>query len=69
MWYLAACNNDGKCFGFVTKDGNVTEDTEDLNKLKSFKTKKETNEIILQTNLSHMLLPNGSPYRVVAVKG
>ena len=69
MWYLAACDNDGKCFGFVTKDDKVTENTEDLSKLKAFKTKKETNKIVMQINLGHMLLPNGRPYRVCAVKG
>ena len=70
MYYLAVCDNNGKCFGFLKKDRSISKnpDTE-MDQLMSFKRKRDTNEIVLQINLGHMLLPNGSSYRVVAVKG
>jgi len=37
-------------------------------KLVTFKKKGDTNEIVLQNNLGHLLLPNGNPYRYVAIK-
>ena len=37
-------------------------------KLLTFKKKGDTNEIVLQNNLGHLLLPNGNPYRYVAIK-
>lgn len=68
-WYLACCDNDGRCFGFLRKDRTVSTNPDaELGKLMSFKRKADTNEIIMQINLSHMLLPNGSAYRVTAVK-
>ena len=70
MWYLACCDNDGKCFGFLRKDRTVSTNPDvELEKLMSFKRKADTNETIMQINLSHMLLPNGVAYRVTAVKG
>ena len=69
MWYLACCDNEGKCFGFLRKDRTVSTNPDaELWKLMSFKRKADTNETIMQINLSHMLLPNGSAYRVTAVK-
>lgn len=70
MWYLACCDNDGKCFGFLRKDRTVSTNPDvELEKLMSFKRKADTNETIMQINLSHMLMPNGVAYRVTAVKG
>ena len=70
MWYLACCDDKGKCFGFLRKDKTVSTDPDtEMEKLMAFKTKKATMETIMQINLSHMLLPNGSAYRVAAVKG
>lgn len=70
MYYLACCDNDGRCFGFLREDRTVSQnpDTE-MEKLMAFKKKKDTNEIVLQINLGHMLLPNGCKYRVTVVKG
>ena len=69
MWYLACCDNRGKCFGFLRKDRTVSTNPDaELEKLMSFKRKADTNETIMQINLSHMLLPNGSAYKVTAVK-
>lgn len=70
MYYLAACDNDGKCFGFLKKDRSICTDPDnEMNQLMSFKRKKDTNEIVLQINLGHALLPDGSSYRVAVVKG
>ena len=70
MWYLACCDNDGRCFGFLRKDRTVSTNPDvELEKLMSFKRKADTNETIMQINLSHMLMPNGVAYRVTAVKG
>ena len=70
MYYLACCDNDGRCFGFLRKDRTVSQNPDaEMEKLMAFKKKKDTNEIVLQINLGHMLLPNGYKYRVTAVKG
>ena len=70
MYYLACCDNDGKCFGFLRKDRSISRDPDnEMDKLMFFKRKKDANEIVLQINLGHMLLPNGYGYRVAVVKG
>lgn len=70
MYYLAACDNNGKCFGFLKKDRTISKNPDaDMDQLMVFKRKKDTNEITMQINFGHMLLPNGPAYRVVAVKG
>lgn len=70
MYYLAACDNDGRCFGFLRKDRTVSRDPDnEMDQLMAFKRKKDTSEIVLQINLGHMLLPNGCEYRVAVVKG
>ena len=70
MFYLAACDNDGKCFGFLRKDRSICTDPDnEMDQLMSFKRKKDTNEIVLQINLGHALLPDGPSYRVAVVKG
>lgn len=70
MYYLAACDEEGKCFGFLRKNGTVSEDPDnELEQLMSFKKKADTNETILKINLGHAFLPNGPDFRVVAVKG
>lgn len=70
MYYLACCDDAGKCFGFLRNDRTISTDPgADMDKLMSFKTKRETSEIVMKINLSHMLMANGIPYRVAAVKG
>lgn len=70
MYYLAACDNDGRCFGFLRKDRTVSRDPDnEMDQLMAFKRKKDTSEIVLQINLGHMLLPSGCEYRVTAVRG
>ncbi len=70
MYYLAACDNDGRCFGFLRKDRTVSRDPDnEMDQLMAFKRKKDTSEIVLQINFGHMLLLNGCEYRVTAVKG
>ena len=70
MYYVACCDNEGKCFGFLKNDKTVSVDPDsDLCQLISFKRKKDANEIVMQINMSNLLMPNGYPYRVVAVKG
>ena len=69
MWYLAACDDDGKCFGFLRKDKTVSKDPDnEVDKLMTFKKKADTNEICMQINLSRMLMPNGFTFRVAPVK-
>ncbi len=69
MYYLACCDDSGKCFGFLRKDKTVSKNPDNEKEtLMSFKKKADTNEICLQINLSRMLLPNGYPFRVTAVK-
>ena len=70
MYYLACCDDSGKCIGFLRNDKTVSTDPDnEKDKLMRFKKKADTNEICLQINLSRMLLPNGYPFRIVAVKG
>jgi len=70
MYYLAVCDNNGKCFGFLRKDKTVSKNPDnEMDKLMSFKKKADTNEICMQINMSNMLLPNRYPFRVAAVKG
>ena len=70
MYYLATCDNEGRCFGFLKNDNTISKNPDiEAEKLLSFKKKSEANERALQINLGHMLLPNGTPYRVAIVKG
>lgn len=70
MYVLACCDNNGKCFGFFGKDRSVISDENKLTEeyLMVFDKKRDTNEICMQINLGHLLLPNGSAYRVTPVK-
>ena len=69
MYYLACCDSDGKCFGFLRRDKTVSKNPDnERDKLMKFKKKSDSNEIVLQINMSQML-PNGYLFRVVAVKG
>lgn len=69
MYYLACCDYDGKCFGFLRQDKTVSKNPDnERDKLMKFKKKSDSNEIVLQINMSQML-SNGYPFRVVAVKG
>lgn len=69
MYYLACCDSDGKCFGFLRQDKTVSKNPDnERDELMKFKKKSDSNEIVLQINMSQML-PNGYPFRVIAVKG
>ena len=68
-YYLACCDDTGKCFGFLRKDNTISKTPDnEIENLMSFNRKKDANEIVLQTNLSHILLPDGVPYRIAIVK-
>ena len=72
MYYLAACDDDGRCFGFLRTDNTVSKKPdEEMDKLICFKKKSEASEKVMQINLSRLLLPNGvgMPFRVTVVKG
>lgn len=70
MYYLATCDNTGRCFGFLKKDRTISKNPDaEINQLMSFKRKSDANEIVMQINFGHMLLPNGASYRVAVVKG
>jgi len=70
MWYLACCDSNGECFGFLRKNDTVSTNPDaEMDNLLSYKTKKEANEKVMQVNLGHMLLPNGAPFRITPVKG
>lgn len=70
MWYLATCDDEGKCFGFLRKDETISTNPDaEIERLMGFKQKGKANEKALQINLGHMLLPNGRGYRVAVVKG
>ena len=71
MYYLACCDDEGKCIGFLRNDKTMSTDPDnEMEKLMSFKKKADTNEICMQINLSHGLFPNGMRYdfRVTPVK-
>lgn len=76
VYVLACCDADGRCFGFlrndketVETDGKKLDETNFIkNNLAVYKRKKDTNEICMQINLGHMLLPNGRAYRVTPVR-
>lgn len=69
-YYLACCDSDGRCFGFLRTDDTVSKDPDnEVDKLLVFKRKSDANEKVLQINLSHALLPNGFPFRVTPVRG
>lgn len=69
MYYLAVCNNDGICYGFLKKDGGISTDPDnEKDLLEMFRKKSEANKKCLQINLGHMLLPDGALFRVAVVK-
>ena len=71
MWYLATCDSEGQCFGFLRNDFTVSKDPDnEQDKLMKFKRKADTNEICLKINFSHMLLPSsvGYSFRVAPVR-
>lgn len=70
MYYLAVCDSDGKCIGFLKNNMEISKNPDDeLSELMSFKKKSDSNEKVMQINLGHYLLPDGFPYRVTTVKG
>ena len=69
MYYLATCDDNGKCFGFLRKDETISKDPDnEIDKLMSFQMKAKCHEKALQLNLGRLLLPNGRAYRVVPVR-
>lgn len=69
MYYLACCDSEGRCIGFLRNDRTMSKDPDnEIDKLMKFKKKSDCNETVLQINLSRML-PNGYPFRVTPVKG
>lgn len=69
MYYIACCDDDGICFGYLRTDKTVSENPDrEMNKLMKFKRKTDVDEICLQINMSRALLPNGYPFRVCAVR-
>ena len=71
MWYLACCDDEGICIGFLTKDKRVLQDADGYEEeLIAFKKKADCNEIVLQINMSRSLLGGcgGYDFRVVPVK-
>jgi hypothetical protein len=69
MYFLAACDDSGRCFGFLRKDGSVSKNPDaEPDKLKSYEKKAYADEKAMQINLGHALLPDGSPFRVAVVK-
>lgn len=70
MYYLAACDDDGRCFGIVKNNNDVSTDPDnEMDKLMCFKKKSDANLKAMQINLGNMLLPNGVKYRVAVVRG
>lgn len=68
-WFLACCDDSGKCFGFLRKDKTVSKNPDsEMETLMSFDKRKDTDEIVMQINLSRALLPNGFSFRVAPVK-
>jgi hypothetical protein len=69
MWYLAVCDDTGKCIGFLKKDKTISSDPDsEMENLMSFKKKKDTNELAMQINLGHVLIKDGCEYRITPVK-
>lgn len=69
MYYLATCDSEGKCFGFLKNDKTISKNPDkEMDDLLGFRTKAIAQEKALQINMGHLLLPNGSPYRVAVVK-
>lgn len=57
-------------FWIFTNSNTVSKDPDnEIDKLICFKKKSEASEKVMQINLGHLLLPNGSPFRVTVVKG
>ena len=70
MWYLACCDDNGKCFGFLRDDGTVSENPDsEMESLMCFKKKSDANAKIMQINLGKSLIQNESGFRVVLIKG
>lgn len=70
MYYLAVCDDEGRCFGYLRTDNTVSKNPdEEMNQLMSFKKKKDASEKVMQINLGHLLLSNGAPFRVTVAKG
>ncbi len=69
-FYLAACNSEGICYGFLREDGSISENPDnETGLLMGFEKESDAAMRVLQINLGHILLPNGAPYRVAVVRG
>ena len=69
MYYLAVCNDEGICYGFLKANNTVTKNPDaDRDNLMCFKKKSDANSKAMQINLGHLLLPHGADFRVAVVK-
>ena len=68
LYYLAACDSEGICYGILRGDGSVsgTPDNE-IGLLMEFDKRSDAALKAAQINLGHVLLPDGAPYRVAVV--
>lgn len=70
-YYLACCDDDGKCIGLLTENNTVCKDPDNnMDKLMSFKKKGDASEKCWQINFSYLLFPDGIryPFRVTPVR-
>lgn len=75
VYVLAACDDSGACIGFMRNDKTIESDPEKLDDMDFVQEnlmvrnkKSDFDEVALQINLGHTLLPNGHPFRVVAYR-
>ena len=69
-YYIACCDDNGKCIGYLKNDDSVSSDPDkDIDELMCFDTKPAASEKVMKANLSRLLMPSGIPYRTVAVRG
>ena len=67
-YYLAACDDNGKCFGFLKNNGVSRNPEAEKAELISFENKTDAGIAAMQVNLGYMLLPGGPSYRVTVVE-
>ena len=68
-YYLATCDSDGKCFGFLRTDRLISKDPDnEMDRLLSYKKKHDAEMEAMRINLGHTLLPDGPAYRVAVVR-
>lgn len=67
-YYLACCNDNGECIGFLTENKTVCKDN--MDKLMTFKKKADAKEKCWQINFGYLLFSDGErfPFRVTPVR-